>query len=423
MADFIVLRFADLPTEPVEWISVDQFGAQQGPIEHGDLQAFAAAATGKRVIALVPGTDVLRTSLDIPIRNHARLMQAIPFAMEDQLADGIEELHFAVGRRDDQQRTPVAVVQHLKMKAWLEQIRSLELDLSGVYADTDALGDMPNTTILLVEARRAILRDADGQTAATEVGSIDTLLDVWLASHLHTDGDELPPPINLFVYLTPECETMLQPVIDRIRSRVETLESKIVPDGGLPRMATHSIAAPGINLLQGAYASRSTFGVYWPLWRVAAALLVGLSITVLGTKILEISNLNRQVAGLDQAIEQAIHYVFPEVGEIRDARALFESKLRSLGRKNPQAAGGGFLGTLDHVAGAIGKQNGTLATIESINYRSGIMELRVVAPDVDSLDKIRESISKESGLQAEIQSANPDGDQVQGRLQIKPAGA
>ena len=78
MADFLVLRFADMPTDPVEWLIVDQSGAQHGPIEHGDLQAAAAAAHGKRVIALVPGTDVLRTFVDIPIRNQAKLMQAIP---------------------------------------------------------------------------------------------------------------------------------------------------------------------------------------------------------------------------------------------------------------------------------------------------------------------------------------------------------
>ena len=188
-------------------------------------------------------------------------------------------------------------------------------------------------------------------------------------------------------------------------------------------MAAQSIVAPGINLLQGAYTPRSTFGAYWPVWRVAAALLVGLFIALLGARLLEISSLNRQAARLDQSIEQAIHYTFPEVREIRDARALFDSKLRGLGGKNPAAAGAGFLDTLNSVAGAVAKKNGATVTIDSINYRSGIMELRVVAPDVEALDEIRELISKDANLQAEIQSANPDGERVRGRLQIKRTGA
>jgi len=422
MADFLVLRFAESPTESVEWVIVDQSGAQQGQIEHGDLRAVAEAATDKRIIALVPGTNVLRAFVDIPVRNQAKLLQAIPFAMEDQLAGNIEELHFASGKRDENGRIPVAVVERLKMEAWLEQISAVGLDLAGVYTDSDALGDMPNTTILLVEDQRVTIRDATGHVAATDIGSIDALIDVWLNDYKRTDNDELPPPINLLAYVTPECEATLQPVIDRLRPKVETLEIMLLPDGGLPRMAAQSIGAAGINLLQGAYAPRSSFGAYWPVWRVAAALLVGLSVTLLGARLLEISSLNRQAARLDESIEQAIHYTFPEVREIRDARALFDSKLRGLGGRNPAGSGAGFLDTLDRVAGAIADKSDATVTIDSINYRSGIMELKVVAPDVEALDEIRESISKDAGLQAEIQSANPDGEGVRGRLQIKRTG-
>lgn len=423
MADFLVLRFADVPTEPVEWLIVDQSGAPQGQIEHGNLQAAADAAIGMRVIALVPSTNVLCTFVTIPVRNQAKLLQAIPFAMEDRLAGDIDELHFAAGKRDANERVPVAVVQRLKMEAWLEQISAVELDLVGVYTDGDVLGDMPNTTILLVEAQRATLRDATGEIAAVDLGALDALIDTWLHERKQTDNEELPPPINLLVYVAPDCEATVQPVIDRLRPRVETLEIMVLPDGGLPRLAAQSVVAPGINLLHGAYARRSTLGTYWPAWRVTATLLAGLFIILLGSKLLEISSLNRQVAQLDQAIEKAIQYTFPEVREIRDARALFDSKLRALGQANPNAGGDGFLETLDSVAGAVAKNNGSAATIESINYRSGVMELRVLAPNVETLDQIREAISQDAGMQAEIQSANPDGEQVRGRLQIKLGGA
>jgi len=423
MADFLVLRFADMPTDPVEWLIVDQSGAQHGPIEHGDLQAAARAAQDKRVIALVPGTNVLRTFVDIPIRNQSKLMQAIPFAMEDLLAGNIDDLHFAAGKRDENGRLPVAAVQRLKMEAWLEQISAVELDLVGVYTDGDALGDMPNTTILLVEEQRATIRNATGHVAASDLVSIDALIDLWLTRHRQADDEELPSPINLLVYVTPECEETLQPIIDRLRPRIATLDIMTLPDGGLPRMAAQSIVSPGINLLQGPYAPRSTLSEYWPAWRLSAALLAGLCVALLGAKILEISRLNSEAEGLDQAIEQALRYTFPEVREVRDARALFDSKLRSLGNVNPAVPGSGFLSTLDYVAGAVAELKETTATIDSISYRSGAMELKVAAPNVETLDKIRVSISQGSGLQAEIQSANPDGETVRGRLQIKPAGS
>lgn len=423
MADFLVLRFADMPTDPVEWLIVDQSGAQHGRIEHGDLRACAEAAAGKRVIALVPGTNVLRTFVDIPIRNQSRLLQAIPYAMEDRLAENIDELHFAAGKRDDSGRIPVAVVQRLKMEAWLEQISAVELDLIGVYTDGDALGDIPNTTVLLVESQRATIRSAAGHVTSTDLVSIDALIDVWLNHHKRTDDEEMPAPINLHVYVSPECEEAVQPVIERLRPQVETIDVLTLPEGALARMAAHCIVSPGINLLQGPYAPRSTLSAFWPAWRLSAALLAGFMAVLIGSKMLEISSLNREAEGLDQAIEQALRYTFPEVREIRDARALFDSKIRGLGNAGPADSGGGFLVTLDHVASAVAAQKNAATQIESISYRSGAMELKVAAPNVETLDKIRESITKDSGLQAVIQSANPDGDTVRGRLQIKPAGS
>ena len=423
MPEFLVLRFSATPTDPVEWLLVDQSGGQLGGIERGDLQACADAAQGRRVVALVPSTNVLRTVINLPVRNQAKMLQAIPFAMEDQLAGDVDDLHFAVGRRDDQGRVPVAVVDRLKMEAWLEQISAVELDLVGVYMDGDVLGDMPNTTVILAEDQRVTLRDAEGNISAADLPALDALVDLWLSRHKTTEDEELPPPLNLLVYLTAEAAGEIQPVLDRLRSVVESLDVVELPEGGLPRLAAQSIVAPGINLLQGAYTPRSKIGAYWPVWRVAAMLLVGFSIVLAGAKILEISSLNREAAALDQSIEQAMRYTFPEIREVRDARAMLDSKLRTLGQAAGDSSGNEFLVTLERVATAVNAADASAVSIESINFRSGMMELRILAPNVDALDSIRKSIALDSGLQAEIQSANPDGDGVLGRLQIKPAGA
>jgi len=44
----------------------------------------------------------------------------VPYALEDQLVDEIETLHFALGSTLDGDRLPVAVVAHAALRAWLE---------------------------------------------------------------------------------------------------------------------------------------------------------------------------------------------------------------------------------------------------------------------------------------------------------------
>jgi hypothetical protein len=56
--------------------------------------------------------------------------------------------------------------------------------------------------------------------------------------------------------------------------------------------------------------------------------------------------------------------------------------------------------------------------IEGMNYRGGVLELRVVAPTIETLDGIRQTLSSR-GATVELQSTNPRDQQVEGRLHVR----
>ena len=47
----------------------------------------------------------------------------------------------------------------------------------------------------------------------------------------------------------------------------------------------------------------------------------------------------------------------------------------------------------------------------------------MTAPNVEALDSIQKEIVRNGSLEAEIQSANPEGELVRGRIQIRSPGA
>ena len=200
MADLLVLRFNDTQADFVEWVSVDQFGGQLGEVSRGDLPTAAADVAGRKVIALVPAFSVLRVAAEIPVRAASKVLKALPFAMEEQLAEDVDDLHFAMGKRDTDDRVPVAIVQREKMDAWLEQIESAGFDLAGIYSDGDSLGEIPNTAVLLVESERVSLREPSGEIATADLMGLDAMLDLWLAKRTATDEENPLPPVNLLVY-------------------------------------------------------------------------------------------------------------------------------------------------------------------------------------------------------------------------------
>jgi type II secretory pathway component PulL len=62
------------------------------------------------------------------------------------------------------------------------------------------------------------------------------------------------------------------------------------------------------------------------------------------------------------------------------------------------------------------------AAIVAISYRAGVVDVRLTAPDVATLDKIQKSVSQSTRFTASIQSTDRVGDQVNSRIQIREVG-
>src|SRR5690606_31283561 len=118
----------------------------------------APAAAGRRVVVLVPGTDVLLAEPVLPLKSSAKLAQVVPFALEEQLAEDVEDLHFAVGKRADRPGTPVAVVSHERMTQWQVTLRTAGIDVDAIYAETSVLPVTPNGVSLLIDGSRVYVR-------------------------------------------------------------------------------------------------------------------------------------------------------------------------------------------------------------------------------------------------------------------------
>ena len=100
MTEWLLLRVAREPEGPWSWAVVDAAGqllVAPGESTGAPLQA---AATGRRVALLLPGADVALLSATLPAGNEAKLLPLVPFALEDQVSQDIELLHFALGQRD-----------------------------------------------------------------------------------------------------------------------------------------------------------------------------------------------------------------------------------------------------------------------------------------------------------------------------------
>ena len=99
------------------------------------------------------------------------------------------------------------------------------------------------------------------------------------------------------------------------------------------------------------------------------------------------------------------------------ARKQVEQRLSQLRGGGPTS---GLMTTLDALSAALKQAPGTI--IEALSYRNETTDLRMLAPNVDELDRIR-SVAGERGVVVTIQSTSPRDSKLEGRLQAKSAGA
>jgi general secretion pathway protein L len=395
-----------------EWIVMDSTGARRGHVQSGPLANVPVLAAGRKVIALIPGTDVLLAEPVLPLKSSAKLAQVVPFALEEQLAADVEDLHFAVGRRDARPGTPVAVVSHKRMTEWLRALEDVGLRVEALYAETAALPETPNGVTLLIDGARVYVKREATPGAVLEIEPLIEAVQLALAS-----GDEAREHVAIFVSETDyERERDL---LEGLREFTASLQLRLLPDGPLSLLAATVVQSAPVNLLQGRYASKTKLTVSFAPWRYAAALALIFLAAHLGLKSWQYFHYRSVEARLDQQIAQTFQQVMPgaPVPSPLEARKLMEARLNQLRGTGPVS---GILTTLAMLGEALAQAPGT--NIEAISYRNNTTDLRVLVPSVDALDRIRQ-LASERGVSAKIESANPRDSKFEGRLQLKNSGA
>ena len=395
-----------------QWVAVDGSGTQVGRVQSGVLADAAPFAQGRKVVVLVPGTDALLAEPVLPLKSGGKLAQVVPFALEEQLAADVEDLHFAVGKREGRPGTPVTVVSHSRMALWRDSLQAAGMFADALYAETAALPITPNGVTLVIDEARVYVRRENTLGAVLEVEPLIEALQLALAS-----GDEAREHVT--IYVSEADYERERDLLEGLREFTASLQLKLLPDGPLPLLATSIAAKAPVNLLQGPYASKRKLNMSFAPWRYAAILAVVFIASHLALKGWQYFRYEKLEAQLDAQIAEVFQQAMPgaPMPEPIQARKQVEMRLNQLRGSAPVS---GMMVTLATLGEAIAQTPET--RVEAVAYRNNITDVRVLAPSVDALDRIRQ-VATEKGLSAEIQSANPRESKFEGRLQFKNAGA
>src|SRR3984885_729322 len=409
MADWLLIRFSNDP-DSVDYLTCDAAGRIVAPLRRGPVAAAARDAAGKRICALAPASDVLLTDAEVPTKSGARFQQIVPYALEEQVAQDIESLLFAVGRRvGDSPRIPVAVVSRALLDDWLSQLRGAGLEPECLYADSSLVPENPGQAVLVLSDDSVLLRAAGTQPVTLPLAALSEALDLLRPAKAAEFGGN-----GLVVYAGEAEWQQYGAAIEAEREHFEALSVQLLPDGPLGLFAQSLPGTTAINLLQGPYAPVSPLAGGLKAWRIAAALLLGLLVLHGIGGATQLLMLKRTERRLDQSISETFEQAMPGEHNTSNARHRMEARLTSLQGSTDSS---GLLAMLSAVAQARNGANGT--AVQALSYRAGLLELQVTAPGADALDHISQQL-RTQGWQADLTSGTSGSGAYQGRIQMKP---
>lgn len=408
MADWLLLRLPRDAAQAPAWLVADEHGQLLGPPAHETGPELAAAARGRQVAVIVPGADVLQLSATLPQANETRLLQLVPFALEDQVSEDIDTLHFALGTRGAGGTTPVHVVTRSLLEEWLVRARALGLDPAALYADSELAPQLPSHLALLIDGDHLVLRH-EGAAPVVLPAS-----DPALALDLALGADHKPEEVHVVVYASPEGWRQHGSKLEALRPRLASLKVQLSSGGVLPLLAPGLASGSRINLLQGAFRARTEPGNTWRRWRMAALAAGVLLLVHVGARLWELQRLRGSERALDAAIVQAANVALPGEPLGGDVRRRVEQRMKLV------SAGGRGQGEWLHVLAALGAahDNVPVTRIEGLTFKPGQMELRVTGPDATSLEELSKAL-RASGYTAQVTSGANQGEGFHGRVAMK----
>ena len=429
MADWLLLRLPRTPDQPASWLIVDARGSATGVPQSGPLSLAAARAPGRRICVLVPGNDVLLTEPEVPLKAGAKLQQVVPYALEEHLAEDIDDLHFAIGKRAvDSSRTPVAVVARALMDEWLTLLKSSGIEAEAMYADSDLLPVNPGQSVALLEEDVVVVRPPSGSPVTLPADALGEALEIAQASPDEvsaagvggaavvggTVGAGGAAGRGLILYTGAAEWQQHSAQVEALRERFDGIKIQLLTGGPLTLFGQQLPLNSPINLLQGVYAPTTSRTIGWQAWRVAAILLVSLFGLHVAGKAAELSLLKRNEHQLDASLTEAFRSAMPGEPSTFDGRRKMEQRLAAARAGN---SAGGLLSALEAMSQAHGTAPGT--TVEALSFRDGSLEMKISAPDATSLDRVTQTL-KSSGWQANLTSGSVVKSGYEGRIEVRP---
>jgi len=368
MPDRLLIRYSG-PRVPLRGWRVGDGGAT--PLGTVDV---ASGWPGELPVwVVVPAQHVGYARTQIGVRNRDQLAKAVPFALEEQLAEPVEQLHFIVTARADGTQD-AWWVNRARLQQWLDDLTSRGVTPTVLLSEAALLTEHPDSLAGARDDQRALLLSDDARTSVP--------LAVGAEFPIHA------PPLESGAHAAPMLDDLLL------------------------FAAAHAPTRPASNLLSDGFAARHATAPMRTLWRAAAALaLIAIGLSV-GWLFADTARLEKRRAELFERQQELYRSIVPGAAAVPDPVGQLRGLDRTRGGTNSD-----FLALAADAASLLGSS--PQVKLQRLDWRSDMLELTLIGSDVAALDAFREQCAQLSGIEAQLGAVGSIAGGSEGKIQLR----
>lgn len=393
MSEQLIIRLGSQAEEPIWWLvwaADSQEVIASGQLNHADELPDLAQYIGttRPLTALVPACDVVLKTVPLPGKPTRQLLQALPFMLEEEQAEEIEQLLVLPGKAEqqgEQYLQQVAIVRRALVVQWIDWLQQAGFNLRQMVPDALLLPalELPTTIEL---GQQWLLRQGEWQVSCIDQS--------WWADFL-----QLAAPGELLSYSPWPAALAAQP-------------AQLAPAELPLALLAQQLSPQSFNLLQGEFAPKRPQSKLWQQWRLSASLALATLLVYLVTVGMQGYKAGSQAQADIQTANQLYKQRFPQE-RVVNLRRQVERKLAASGGSDSS-----MVGLLAQIQPSLSSMPGM--TLDNLRYDVKKSELRfqATAADFAAFEQLKGKLQQQ-GLQVEQGALSQIEGKVQGTLAIR----
>ncbi|MEM9101236.1 MAG: type II secretion system protein GspL [Pseudomonadota bacterium] len=430
MKERLFIRLGVQLKDPIDWCVMGNDGVtvvdtgRLGGVH--DLLQLAEPAKSRQIVCMVPGTEMLMTSVNFPIKQRRQIRKALPFMLEEQLVENIDDCHFALPAKITDDKVPVVVVNHRKMQSWMELFEAAQIEPDYLVPDCLSLPLPQKCWSALCYDDIVLARTSEHSAWACEQDMFAPMMQLHLQKQADaleaakdgseendSDEDEMLDGVDatqdMLVYGN---QPHLIETLQEMGVNVEVIDVEVPIT-----VLAESFKPDSVNLLQSQYTLKQDYMETVRLFKPAAIVAsVFLALHFVSLTI-ESMHLKQQYTANKALAFKSYKEVFPKARRVKaNGDRIMKSELRKHTSGNSSK---GFFHLLQDVYPGFKSSRGEVKPSALVyDKEKSEMRLDINAANIQTLESFKEFVI-EKGYEAKLANVSQRDQSYRGRLTLK----